>query len=57
MPHGYFAAAFRQTDPTITHTRTLNEINKGFELMHAGESIRSVVVPRRLTIGCQPSLA
>jgi S-(hydroxymethyl)glutathione dehydrogenase/alcohol dehydrogenase len=23
---------------------TLDEINKGFDLMHAGESIRSVVV-------------
>ncbi len=33
-----------QIDPMITHTLTLNEINKGFDLMHAGESIRSVVV-------------
>ncbi|HEU5286576.1 MAG TPA: S-(hydroxymethyl)glutathione dehydrogenase/class III alcohol dehydrogenase [Sphingomicrobium sp.] len=31
-------------DPMITHTLTLEEINKGFELMHAGESIRAVVV-------------
>src|SRR5210317_2127888 len=31
-------------DPMITHTLSLDEINKGFELMHAGESIRSVVV-------------
>jgi S-(hydroxymethyl)glutathione dehydrogenase/alcohol dehydrogenase len=31
-------------DPMITHVLTLDEINKGFELMHAGESIRSVVV-------------
>ena len=31
-------------DPMITHVLTLEEINKGFELMHAGESIRSVVV-------------
>ena len=31
-------------DPMITHTLTLDEINKGFDLMHAGESIRSVVV-------------
>ena len=31
-------------DPMITHTLTLEEINKGFDLMHAGESIRSVVV-------------
>ena len=33
-----------QIDPMITHTFTLDEINKGFELMHAGESIRGVVV-------------
>jgi S-(hydroxymethyl)glutathione dehydrogenase/alcohol dehydrogenase len=31
-------------DPMITHVLTLDEINKGFALMHAGESIRSVVV-------------
>ena len=31
-------------DPMITHTLKLEEINKGFELMHAGTSIRSVVV-------------
>ena len=31
-------------DDMITHTLTLDEINHGFELMHAGESIRSVVV-------------
>ncbi|AXC50305.1 S-(hydroxymethyl)glutathione dehydrogenase/class III alcohol dehydrogenase [Paracoccus suum] len=33
-----------QIDPLITHLLTLDEINKGFDLMHAGESIRSVVV-------------
>ena len=33
-----------EIDPMITHVLTLDEINKGFELMHAGESIRSVVV-------------
>ncbi|MCT8989491.1 S-(hydroxymethyl)glutathione dehydrogenase/class III alcohol dehydrogenase [Chelativorans sp. SCAU2101] len=33
-----------EIDPMITHTLKLEEINKGFELMHAGESIRSVVV-------------
>ena len=33
-----------EIDPMITHTLTLEEINKGFEMMHAGESIRSVVV-------------
>jgi len=31
-------------DPMITHTLTLDEINTGFDLMHAGASIRSVVV-------------
>jgi len=31
-------------DPMITHTFSLEEINKGFDLMHEGESIRSVVV-------------
>src|ERR1700719_4670058 len=30
-------------DDLITHTMPLDEINKGFDLMHAGESIRSVV--------------
>jgi glycosyltransferase involved in cell wall biosynthesis len=33
-----------QIDPMITHTLTLDEINTGFDLMHAGKSIRSVVV-------------
>jgi S-(hydroxymethyl)glutathione dehydrogenase/alcohol dehydrogenase len=31
-------------DPMITHRLSLDEINKGFDLMHAGESIRSVVI-------------
>ena len=31
-------------DPMITHTMALADINKGFELMHKGESIRSVVI-------------
>ena len=31
-------------DDLITHTMPLAEINKAFDLMHAGESIRSVVV-------------
>ncbi|WP_133366057.1 S-(hydroxymethyl)glutathione dehydrogenase/class III alcohol dehydrogenase [Qipengyuania sediminis] len=31
-------------DPMITHVLRLEEINRGFDLMHAGESIRSVVV-------------
>jgi S-(hydroxymethyl)glutathione dehydrogenase/alcohol dehydrogenase len=33
-----------QIDPMITHTLPLDDINRGFELMHSGESIRSVVV-------------
>ena len=33
-----------EIDPMITHTLPLEDINKGFELMHNGESIRSVVV-------------
>ncbi|MCC3861697.1 S-(hydroxymethyl)glutathione dehydrogenase/class III alcohol dehydrogenase [Pseudemcibacter aquimaris] len=31
-------------DDLITHTMPLNDINKAFDLMHSGESIRSVVV-------------
>lgn len=31
-------------DPMITHTMPLEDINKGFDLMHSGESIRSVVL-------------
>ncbi|WP_136163004.1 S-(hydroxymethyl)glutathione dehydrogenase/class III alcohol dehydrogenase [Sphingomonas flavalba] len=33
-----------EIDPMITHVLSLDEINKGFELMHAGESIRSVIL-------------
>jgi len=33
-----------EIDPMITHTLSLDEINKGFDLMHAGKSIRSVVL-------------
>jgi S-(hydroxymethyl)glutathione dehydrogenase/alcohol dehydrogenase len=33
-----------EIDPMITHVMDLEEINKAFDLMHAGESIRSVVV-------------
>jgi S-(hydroxymethyl)glutathione dehydrogenase/alcohol dehydrogenase len=33
-----------EIDPMITHTMPLGEINKGFDLMHEGKSIRSVVV-------------
>jgi S-(hydroxymethyl)glutathione dehydrogenase/alcohol dehydrogenase len=31
-------------DDLITHTMSLDRINDAFDLMHAGESIRSVVV-------------
>ena len=33
-----------EIDPMITHILPLADINKGFDLMHKGESIRSVVV-------------
>ncbi len=33
-----------QIDPLITHTMPLGDINKAFDLMHSGESIRSVVL-------------
>lgn len=33
-----------EIDPMITHSLTLDNINEGFDLMHAGKSIRSVVV-------------
>ncbi len=33
-----------EIDPMITHLLRLEDINKGFDLMHRGESIRSVVL-------------
>ncbi|MES2722942.1 MAG: S-(hydroxymethyl)glutathione dehydrogenase/class III alcohol dehydrogenase [Pseudomonadota bacterium] len=33
-----------EIDPMITHVMPLEDINKAFDLMHSGESIRSVVV-------------
>jgi S-(hydroxymethyl)glutathione dehydrogenase/alcohol dehydrogenase len=33
-----------EIDPMITHTMALDGINKGFDLMHSGESVRGVVV-------------
>ena len=33
-----------EIDPMITHKLSFEEINKGFELLHEGKSIRSVVV-------------
>ena len=33
-----------EIDPMITHTMPLNNINKAFDLMREGKSIRSVVI-------------
>ena len=33
-----------EIDPMITQTLTLARINEGFEAMHRGEGVRSVVV-------------
>jgi S-(hydroxymethyl)glutathione dehydrogenase/alcohol dehydrogenase len=33
-----------EIDPMITHTMPLTDINRGFDLMHEGKSIRSVVL-------------
>jgi S-(hydroxymethyl)glutathione dehydrogenase / alcohol dehydrogenase len=33
-----------EIDPMITHTMPLTAINQAFDLMHSGQSIRSVVV-------------
>jgi S-(hydroxymethyl)glutathione dehydrogenase/alcohol dehydrogenase len=40
----WYLAGKIEIDPMITARLSLNEINKGFDLMHAGEGIRSVVV-------------
>ncbi|MEO9168851.1 MAG: S-(hydroxymethyl)glutathione dehydrogenase/class III alcohol dehydrogenase [Aestuariivirga sp.] len=40
----WYMAGKIQIDPMITHTMPLEDINKGFDLMHRGESIRSVVI-------------
>jgi S-(hydroxymethyl)glutathione dehydrogenase/alcohol dehydrogenase len=40
----WYMAGKIEIDPMITHRLPLADINRGFELMHAGESIRSVVV-------------
>jgi S-(hydroxymethyl)glutathione dehydrogenase/alcohol dehydrogenase len=31
-------------DPMVTHTMPLEDINRAFDLMHQGESIRSVII-------------
>jgi S-(hydroxymethyl)glutathione dehydrogenase/alcohol dehydrogenase len=40
----WYMAGKIEIDPMITHTLTIDDINRGFALMHSGESIRSVVV-------------
>ena len=40
----WYMAGKISIDPLITHRLTLAEINHGFDLMHEGKSIRSVVV-------------
>ncbi|MFZ5708959.1 MAG: S-(hydroxymethyl)glutathione dehydrogenase/class III alcohol dehydrogenase [Pseudomonadota bacterium] len=40
----WYMAGKIEIDPMITHILPLSDINRGFELMHRGESIRSVVV-------------
>jgi S-(hydroxymethyl)glutathione dehydrogenase/alcohol dehydrogenase len=40
----WYMAGKIEIDPMITHTLKLEEINQGFDLMHEGKSIRSVVV-------------
>ena len=40
----WYLAGKIEIDPMITAKLSLDEINKGFDLMHAGEGIRSVVV-------------
>ncbi len=41
---GWYMDGKIDIDPLITHTMPLEEINQAFDLMHAGESIRSVVI-------------
>eukprot|EP01088_Endostelium_zonatum_P018736 TRINITY_DN6112_c0_g1_i1.p1 TRINITY_DN6112_c0_g1~~TRINITY_DN6112_c0_g1_i1.p1 ORF type:complete len:382 (-),score=107.43 TRINITY_DN6112_c0_g1_i1:59-1204(-) len=38
-----YMAGRMKVDPFITHNYPLDEINKGFDVMHAGESIRSII--------------
>jgi len=33
-----------ELDSMVTHTMPLDDINKAFDLMHSGESIRSVII-------------
>ena len=41
---GWYMNQKIQIDPLITHTMKLEQINDAFDLMHAGKSIRSVVL-------------
>jgi S-(hydroxymethyl)glutathione dehydrogenase/alcohol dehydrogenase len=40
----WYMAGKLEIDPMITHTLPLDKINDAFDLMHAGKSIRSVVL-------------
>lgn len=40
----WYMAGKIEIDPMITHVMPLEDINKGFDLMHEGQSIRSVVI-------------
>ena len=42
--HTAFMAGQLKLDELVTTRYALEDINKGFELMHSGESIRSVVL-------------
>jgi S-(hydroxymethyl)glutathione dehydrogenase/alcohol dehydrogenase len=33
-----------ELDRMVTHTMPLEDINRAFDLMHSGESIRSVII-------------
>ena len=46
MVDGYMKGRIK-LDELVTHAMPLNDINKAFDLMHAGESIRSVVLYNR----------
>ena len=48
----WYMAGKIEIDPMITHTLSLDEINRGFDLMHAGQSIRSVVVYSKSSRAC-----
>jgi S-(hydroxymethyl)glutathione dehydrogenase/alcohol dehydrogenase len=40
---GWYLSGRIKVDELVTHTMRLEDINRAFDLMHAGESIRSVV--------------